>query len=236
MQPVTIMIADDHDVVRQGLKMILSREERFSVIGEADNGGDIIRLVEEKKPDVLVVDNLMPGISGIEVIETLTDQGAKTKMIILTMASEPAYLRRAFAVGASAYVLKDSTTEELVMAVNTVLLGKKFLSQKLNDRDINAAFSSLWGKATADKDPLKSLTERENQILRLILRDKSNLDIADILKISVRTVETHRKNIMQKLGLTKAQQLHRWAVQHKLVSIDETGNVIEVYGDFDPGV
>lgn len=230
---IRIIIVDDHDVVREGLKQIISKIPDFYLIAEANDGLAALDLVRELKPDVIVLDNKLQTLDGIEVARQIRKMkqdfdalsGLMTKVIILTMHSEEVYVRRAFAVGASGYVLKDDTNNELECAIRRALLGERYMSETLWAE----ASGQLYGNHTSRlkyEDILASLTDREREVFNLVVRDHSNTQIGKMLQISGRTVETHRIHMMAKLGIKNVRQLTRFAVKHKLIQVDESGRVI----------
>jgi len=208
------MLADDHQVVRKGLRALLSSEPDFKIIGEAGDGLETVKLVEELQPDVLVLDLMMGGINGLEVTRQLNRKNPKTGIVILSMHSNEAYVLEALRCGAKAYILKESSPEELVRAIKEVSNGRRYLSAPLTERAIEAYTQKTEFKLI---DPYDQLTTREREILQLTVQGSTNTDIASRLLISPRTVETHRTNLMRKLSLHNHVQLIQFAIQHGLI-------------------
>jgi two-component system response regulator NreC len=211
---IKIILADDHHVVRKGLKALLSSESDFEVIGEAGDGLETVKIVEELQPDVLILDLMMAGINGLEVTRQLSKKCPETGIVILSMHSNEAYVLESLRCGAKAFILKESPPEELIGAIRFVAAGKRFLSAPLSERAIDAYTQKTEVKAL---DPYDQLTTREREILQLIVQGSSNAEIASRLYISPRTVETHRTNLMRKLDLHNHSQLIQFAIQHGII-------------------
>jgi DNA-binding NarL/FixJ family response regulator len=211
---ITIVLADDHRVVRQGLRAVLEAEPNLRVIGEAGNGLDVIRLVERLHPDVVVLDLMMPGLNGLEVTRQIRKRSPKTHVVILSMHKDESYVIEALKNGAAGYVLKDSSAEELVKAVHEAAADRHYLSPPLSDSAIEAYVQRATAAAT---DPYSSLTEREREVLQLAAEGHTNAEIGKRLFISPRTVEVHRANMMQKLGLRNQTELIRYALRRGIL-------------------
>ena len=213
----TIILAEDHQIVRQGLNALLRTEPGFSIIAETGDGLEAVRLVKSLKPEVLVVDLVLPGLDGLEVTRQVKHRWPDTQVIVLSMHASEAYIVKAFRYGASAYVLKKSSVEDLVQAVRCVLQGKQFLSPLL-------PHAPLVDQKTVKtvKDRYETLTTREREIMQLIAEGYTSPQIADRLFISSRTVDTHRANLMAKLGLRNQVELVRYALQRGLMPPDIT--------------
>jgi DNA-binding NarL/FixJ family response regulator len=211
---VTLVLADDHPIVRKGLKALLEAETDLRVAGEASDGLEAINLVEKIKPDVLLLDIMMPGLSGLEVARQVTQKFPLTRIIIISMHSNEAYVLDALRHGASGYVLKDASMEELVEAIRRVMAGHRYLSPPLSERAIE---EYILRSKTSELDPYKTLTERERQVLHLAAEGNSNSEIAARLSISIRTVETHRTNLLHKLNLRTQTDLVRYAIQKGII-------------------
>ncbi len=216
MPVVNIMVADDHQVVRLGLKTILSQEPGFQVIGEAADGLETIRLVQKLKPEVLVLDLMMPVLSGMAVIEELSRQAGRPRIIVLSMHTNEAYVTEALRKGAHAYVVKDSIAAEIIEAVRAVMAGQQYLSGQLRSCPLNGGGASGL-HATRGRN--HALTLREQEILSEIAQGKANKEIADQLSISVRTVEAHRAKIMRKLGIHSHAGLIQFAMRENFLSL-----------------
>src|SRR3954452_2639652 len=205
----TIVLADDHAVVRSGLKLLLEAEEDFEVVAIAGTADDALRYVRGHKPDVLVLDLNMPGgRSSLDAIPGVSEASPGTKVVVLTMQEDPAFARRALRDGALGYVLKEAADEELVQAVRLASEGKTYLHPRLG-----AAL------AAAPEGPPDNLTPREVEVLRLIALAHTNSEIDDQLHLSVRTAETHRAHIQQKLGISARSELVAYALKHGFVKV-----------------
>lgn len=211
---IKIILADDHQVVRKGLKALLASEPELSVIGEANDGLEALQLAERLQPDVLVLDLMMAGINGLEVTRQLNKKFPKIAIVILSMHSNEAYVLESLRSGARAYILKESPPEELIHAVKEVFAGRRYLSNPLTERAINAYTNTIEAKTV---DPYEQLTTREREILQLTAQGQTNVEIAERLFISPRTVETHRTNLMRKLELHNHAQLIQFAIQHEII-------------------
>jgi two-component system response regulator NreC len=218
MDTTTIVLADDHHVVRQGLRVLLEAEPDFRVVGETGDGLAVLNLVECLKPDVLILDIIMPGLSGLEVTRQVGRHSPGTRVVILSMHANEAYVLEALQAGAMAYVLKGSTSEELVDAVREVAAGHRYLSSPLTERAVEVYVQKA--KAAALLDPYETLTTREREVLHLAAEGYTNAEIADRLFISQRTAETHRANMMRKLGLHTQTDLIRYALQRGIISLE----------------
>ena len=212
---IRVLVVDDHAVVRSGIKLLLDRHDDIEVVGEAGNAQDAVFRVRELTPDVILLDLVMPGESGIEVLPKLLEEASDAKVLVLSMQDEPSYVREAFAAGASGYVLKEAVDEEVVTAVREIAGGGSYVHPTLGARMVTADAAA---RAAADADPL---SDREREVLRLLALGHTNQEIAKLLYISVRTAETHRAHIMQKLRLTTRAELVRHALANGLLD-DET--------------
>lgn len=214
MNAIRIVLADDHHVVREGLRALLETEPDFSIVGEAADGLATVDLVERLKPDVLVTDLMMPALSGLEVARQVALRSPTTRVVILSMYANEPYVLEALRNGAAGYVLKDSTGADLVQAVRQVLTGDRYLSPPLSARAIEAYVQ----KAEAGSlDIYETLTTREREILHLAAQGCSNAEVATRLSISPRTAETHRANMMRKLGLRTQADLIRYALRRGIL-------------------
>ncbi len=214
---ITLVLADDHIVVRQGLRTLLEAQRDFRVLAEAGDGLEAVRLVEQFKPEVLVVDLMMPGISGLEVARQAKRIAPHTRVVILSMHANEAYVMEALRTGACAYILKESTSEELVRAVREAAAGRRYLSPPFSEQAIE-----LYARKTRDDTPLdlyETLTPREREVLHLAAEGHSNGEIARRLAISPRTAETHRTNLMRKLDLHSQTELVQYALQKGIIQL-----------------
>ena len=215
MVPVRIVIADDHPVVRRGVRALLEEEPSFCVLGDATDGLEACALVERFRPDVLVLDVMMPGLGGLEVTRRVGKISPRTRVVILSMHDEHSYVREAFKSGASAYVLKRSATEELVRAIEQVANGQRYVSPEATPADLEASYG-VGGEAGSD--PYERLTPRERDVLQLAAEGCDRGRIAQRLYISRRTAEAHRASAMRKLGLRNKNELIRYAIKRGLIS------------------
>jgi DNA-binding NarL/FixJ family response regulator len=216
----TIVLADDHRIVRQGLRVLLTAEADFSVIGEADDGREALELVKRLNPDVLVLDLMMPGLNGLEVARQLHKQLPKVGIVVLSMHDDEGFVLEALANGVSAYVLKDSNSSDLVLAVREVAAGRRYLSPPLSDRAIET-YQQMAKIGTMDKH--ETLTTREREVLQLSAEGHTNSEIAARLGISPRTAETHRSRFMHKLGLHSQADLIRYALRRGIIPMENVG-------------
>jgi len=213
----TIVLADDHHVVRQGLRALLEAEPDFNVIGEAGDGLEAIQLIEQLRPNVLVLDLMMPGLNGLETTRQVSKHSPQTRTVILSMYANEAYVLEALSNGASAYVLKDSSSADLVQAVREVAAGRRYLSPPLSDRAIEA-YQEKARAAALDK--YETLTTREREVLQLAAEGHTSAEIAARLGISPRTAETHRTHLMHKLGLHTQADLIRYALRRGIIPME----------------
>jgi DNA-binding NarL/FixJ family response regulator len=212
---VRVALIDDHPIVRQGLRNLLQTEPSFAVVGEADDGIAGVDLVQREKPDVLVVDLMMPGLNGLDLIKQVLKSQPKLRILVLSMQSADSYVVEALNYGAAGYVLKETGPSEIIEAIRTVVAGGRYLSPKLAERLLHA--SSGTRKIT---DPYETLTPREREILHLIIDGNTSAQIAKRLVLSPRTVELHRSRIMKKLDLHNQTDVFRYALERGLLSTD----------------
>ena len=212
----TLIIADDHEVVRQGLRTLLRSEPAFRVVAEAASGTEAVRAVEQHRPDVILLDIVMPQMNGIEATKEIVRISPKTRPIILSMHTTESYVVEALRNGAAGYVLKDARSTELLEAIRQVLAGRRYLSPPLSQRAIDAYLEKV---ESVGLDPYDTLTARERQIALLAAEGLTNQEIGQNLFISARTVETHRANLMKKLGLRTYSELIVFAVRRGLLKI-----------------
>lgn len=211
----TIILAEDHRVVREALRLLLEVQTDFRIIAETGDGFEAAQLVEKHKPDVLVVDMIMPSLLGIEVARSARRDSPDTKVIVLSMHDTESYVVDALEAGVAGYVLKQSSSDELVFAIRQALAGQPFLSSALSERAIEAYLQR--SRESRLDDPYDLLTRRERQVFQLAAEGLSNPLIADKLSISPRTVEMHRANLMKKLNLKKQTELVKFAVRRGMV-------------------
>ena len=208
---VRVLVVDDHAVVRAGLRLLLDAEDDIEPVGEAGSARDAIFQNRSVKPDVILLDVVMPGESGLDVIPTLLHERPEAKVLVLSMQDDPQYVRQAFAAGANGYVLKEAVDAEVVAAVREVAKGGRYVHPELGARLVAAETEAA---RRAEEDPL---SDREREVLRLLALGHTNQEIAKQLYISVRTAETHRAHIMQKLRLSSRAELVRHALAQGLL-------------------
>ena len=212
---IRVVIIDDHALVRSGLRLMLEGEDDITVEDEGGNAEEAIRLTRLHKPDVVLLDVVMPGRNGLEAVPEIRQAAPKAAVLVLSMQDDPSYVREAFAAGSSGYLLKEAADNELVTAVREVAAGRRYVHPTLGAR-LAAAEAEAEAKAAADP-----LSDREREVLRLLALGHTNQEIAKMLYISVRTAETHRAHIMQKLRLTTRAELVRYALQQGLLEEHE---------------
>ena len=214
-KPYRIVIAEDHTILREGLRALMSAEPGFEVVGEAEDGRAAIRCCEDLEPDLVLMDLSMPRMHGFDAIKEIKRQNFDVKIIALTVHKTDEYILATLQAGADGYLLKDATHSELVMAIKNVLMGKRYLSPGISERVIEGY---LEGKETLKtRSVWDTLTRREREILKLIAEGYKNKEVADFLCISLKTVEKHRANLMKKLDLHNAAELTAFAVDKGLV-------------------
>jgi len=214
----TILLAEDHHVVRQAFKVLLEEDPDWLVVGEAANGPETVALAEQLHPDILLVDLMMPGINGLEVTRQVSRLSPETRVVVLSMHSDEAYVLEALRNGAVGYVLKGSTAMELIQALREVREGRRYLSPPLSER----ALDDYVKKARdTNADLYETLTTRERELLHLVAEGNSSSEISGRMSISQRTVETHRTNVNQKLGLRTQADLIRYALRRGILPLED---------------
>lgn len=216
MGAVRILLADDHNLLREGLRLLLERQPEFVVVGEAGDGREAIRLAEELQPDVVVMDIAMPELNGIEATLRIVNRLPRTSVLILSMHHDESYVARALKAGARGYLLKDSLKSDLLNAVLAVTEGRSFFSPKVSRILQEDYMRKLTGGDVEDSFDL--LTDREREILQLVAEGRTNKEVASRLSLSVYTVDTHRGNILQKLNLHSVPELILYAVRKKIIA------------------
>jgi DNA-binding NarL/FixJ family response regulator len=217
-QKVRIVVAEDHTILREGLRSLLSSNPSFEVVGEAEDGREAIKCVAKFKPDLILTDLSMPKLNGMEAIKEIKKESPGTKILVLTVHRAEEYILATFRAGADGYILKDSTHSELVMAVKKVLSGKHYISPEISEKVIDGYLEGK--KALKSRTSWEILTQREREILKLIAEGYKNKEIAEDLCISVKTVEKHRANLMEKLNLHSASALTAFAMEKGLISCE----------------
>jgi len=210
-----VLLADDHAIVRRGLRSLLETEPHMSVVAEAGDGHEAIRLAEEHHPDVAILDIGMPLMNGIEVAARLRAMEKPPRVVVLSMHTDESYILRALAAGAQAYLLKDSTDEELLPALRAVASGKPFVSAAVSAVLVEDYVRHLQSRGLTDTFHL--LTAREREILQLLAEGRSNKEVAALLEVGLSTVETHRANLMQKLNLHNTAEIVLYAVRKGII-------------------
>jgi DNA-binding NarL/FixJ family response regulator len=211
-----IVIAEDHTILREGLRMLLSSNPAFEVVGEAQDGLEAIRSVEALKPDLILMDLSMPRMNGVGAIQEIKKQSPSTKILVLTVHKTEEYILTTLKAGADGYILKDATHGELMLAIDNIFSGKSYLSPGISEKVIEGYLEGR--KSIKSSTSWDTLTQREREILKMIAEGYKNKDIADYLCISAKTVEKHRANLMKKLDLHSASSLTAFAMEKGLIT------------------
>jgi DNA-binding NarL/FixJ family response regulator len=215
---IRLILADDHEMMREGLKSLIQKETGMEVVGEADNGTQTVELAARAGPHVVVMDVAMPDLNGIEATRKIVNANPHTKVVALSGHANKEFVREMLTAGASAYVLKKRAYEELVRAVREVMKGKKYLSPDIA-RGVVDDYIEL-SSSISDNPAFIVLTDREREVLQQLAEGKTTKEMADALSVSVKTVETHRRNIMEKLNLHSVAELTKYAIREGVTSID----------------
>ena len=215
MTPIRIVLADDHTIMRHGLRSVLERQPDFAVVGEASNGREAVDIIAQENPDVAVMDIAMPLLNGIEAAKKITEERLKTVVVILSMHSDESYILRALRAGARGYLLKDSAENDLIQAIRAVRAGKAFFSPAVSRVLADDYLRQIQQQGV--EDPYELLTGRERELLQLIVELKSTKDIAGLLGVSPRTIDTHRGNLMQKLNVHSIPELILYAMRKGVI-------------------
>jgi two-component system response regulator NreC len=216
MKPIRILLADDHNVVRRGLKLLLESQPEFSVVGEAADGRQAVEQAEATSPDIVVLDVAMPNLSGIEAAQRIIGARPQTAVIVLSMHSDEGYVLRALKAGAKGYLLKVSAEGDLIDAIRAVAKGKTFFSPEISRMLVEDYVREI--RARGIEDSYELLTTREREILQLLAEGRSNKEVAAQLNLSLYTVETHRRNLQDKLNLHSFAELILYAVRKRVIS------------------
>jgi DNA-binding NarL/FixJ family response regulator len=211
-----IVIAEDHTILREGLRMLLSSNAAFEVVGEAQDGLEAIRSVESLRPDLILMDLSMPRMNGVGAIQEIKKQSPSTKILVLTVHKTEEYILTTLKAGADGYILKDATHGELMLAIENIFSGKSYLSPGISEKVIEGYLEGR--KSVKSSTSWDTLTQREREILKMIAEGYKNKDIADYLCISAKTVEKHRANLMKKLDLHSASSLTAFAMEKGLIT------------------
>jgi len=216
MKTLSVLLADDHNLIRAGLRLVVAREPDFTVAGEAENGRQAVALAQSLKPDVVVMDIGMPELNGIEACRQIRESLPETQVVMLSMHSDEGYILRALKAGARAYLLKDSAEADLSRAIRAAAEGKSFFSPAVGRVLLEDYMRKL--ERTGAEDSYELLSAREREVLQLVAEGRSSKEIANRLHLSVYTVETHRAKIMQKLNLRSAAEVILYAVRKGIIS------------------
>lgn len=215
MKKIRIVVADDHGIVRKGICLQLGQHDQFQIAGEASDGREAVHLTETLKPDVVIMDIAMPNLNGIEAASQIAKRTPQVGVILLSMHSDESYLARALVAGARGYLLKDTADADIVRAVETVAQGKPFFSAAISKLLVEDYMRQLQLRGLTDSYEL--LTDREKETLQLVAEGRSNKEVASILNVSISTAETHRSNVMAKLGLHSSVDIVLYAVRKKII-------------------
>lgn len=214
MKKIRVFLADDHKILRESLVILLSQKGNIEVVGEASDGQEAYKKIRELKPDIAVLDISIPHLNGLDLAERLNNDSPEVKIIMLTMHKNEEFITRALCAGVKGYVLKDNALEELIEGIETVYNGKVFLSADVTNFVVEGFIS---GSKESKFKQEETISSREREILQLLAESKSNKDISSVLNLSVKTVETHRANIMRKLGLRNITDLVLYAVRNHII-------------------
>jgi DNA-binding NarL/FixJ family response regulator len=216
MSKIRILLADDHGLVRKGLRLLVESQEGMEVVAEASDGREAVRLAAEWLPDIAILDIAMPNLNGIDATAQIVKSGAGVRVVILSMHSDESYVVRALDAGARGYLLKDSAEDDLVQAIHTVAEGRPYFSPAISATLLEDYVRTLRQRGLTDSHDL--LTDREKEVLQLLAEGKSNKEVAALLNLSPYTIETHRTNMMQKLNLHNTAEIVLYAVRKKIIS------------------
>jgi len=216
MEQIRILLSDDHNILRDGMRLLLERQPGFVVVGEASDGRETLDLAQNHLPDVVVMDIAMPNMNGIEATRRITEKHPRMGVVILSMHYDESYVIRSLKAGARAYLLKDAMKSELISAIHAVAEGRSFFSPKIS-RILQEDYVQALGRKGAD-DSYELLTSREREILQLVAEGKTNKEIAGTLNLSLYTVDTHRTHILQKLNLHSVPEVILYAVRKGIIS------------------
>lgn len=215
---IRIFLADDHGVLRQGLRLLLQSQPEMIVVGEAENGHDAVQQIRKLHPDVAVLDIAMAGLNGIEATRSIRVDCPATQVVILSMHKTSEYIYRALKAGARGYVVKEAVGDELIAAIQHVHAGHRYLSTAVSDELVEDYLVQRRGQEV--DDPLETLSVREREVLQYVVEGKSSAEIAELINLSPKTVESYRSRLMQKLGLHDLPSLVKFAIQHGIISLE----------------
>ena len=215
---IRVLVADDHAIIREGLRVMLGNQPDMEVVGIAANGREAIRLVDEHEPDVVVMDLSMPELNGIEAMQQMLPRHPHLQVVVLSIHGTKPYVSRALKAGARGYLIKETAGLEMVEAVRAVQRGERYLSQRVADLMTEVSFQKL--EALNDASPLEALSWREREILQLVAEGRTSQEIAERLSISPKTVDTYRSRLMHKIGVEDVAGLVKFAIQHGVISLE----------------
>jgi DNA-binding NarL/FixJ family response regulator len=227
MKTIKVILVDDHELVRTGIRSLMQNISGIEVIAEANNGRDAVRLIDELMPDLVLLDIAMPELNGLEVVSRIAKDNTNTKVIILSMHKNEEYVVQALKAGASGYLLKDSSANELEIAVSAVIRGETYLSPAISKHVVDNYLRRITDRsAEQDRGPdiFKQLTSRQREILQLIAEGNSTKDIANKLNVSIKTVETHRMQLMDRIGIHDVAGLVRYAIRMGIITVKMPDN------------
>jgi RNA polymerase sigma factor (sigma-70 family) len=216
---ITIFLADDHTIIRDGLQLILETQPDLSVIGQAADGREAVQQIMRCRPDLVIMDITMPELNGIEATQQIREFSPNSHVIILSMHASSKHILRALQAGAEGYLLKGSASDEVIQAVRAVYNGRRYLSQKISDLLTEEMLRSITTTSEVE-DPLERLSPREREVMQLVVEGRSSAEIAEILHLSPKTVDTYRYRVMQKLNLNDLPSLVKFAIQHGLTPLE----------------
>ena len=216
MKPIRVILADDHHLVRAGIRSLLESIDGVEVLADCGDGREALTLIDEHRPDVAVLDIGMPGLNGLEVARRAAQTSSATRVIILSMYADPSYVRQAMKAGVSGYLLKGAAVSELSLALEAVMRSERYLTPKV----AQTVVEGFLGKDDHEGEPVDDLTERQREILQLIAEGRSTREMAEMLDVSVKTIETHRSRLMDRLGIRDVPGLVRFAIRAGLVPPD----------------
>jgi len=218
---IRILIADDHKIVLDGLKVLLEAQSDMEIVAQATNGREAVKLARKQKPDMVIIDVAMPDLNGLEAMRQILSDNPATKVIALSMHSDRRYVTGMLSAGASGYILKHCAFEELSRAIHTVLSDQVYLSPAIAGIVVKELSQPAGGRARRQRSGLSMLTSREREVLQLISEGHSAREIAQRLNLSVKTIETHRRQVMEKLGIRSVAELTKFAIREGLTSLDK---------------
>ena len=215
---IRVLVADDHAIIREGLRVMLGNQPDMEVVGTASNGYEAIRLVDQKEPDVVIIDISMPELNGIEAISQMLPRHPYIKIIVLSIHETKPYVYRTLKAGAKGYLIKETAGLEVVDAVRAVYRGERYLSQRISDLLTDASYRNF--EMPMEGSPLEQLSSREREILQLVAEGKTSQEIGERLSISSKTVDTYRSRLMRKIGVEDVTGLVKFAIQHGVISLE----------------